>query len=73
MGRKAPNPREEQHRCDVWNRTNKIGSPVPVALDLGRTLDTATRSEAVLLGGHTAVVWLEDVSGAYALDKVRAL
>lgn len=73
MGRKAPNPREEQHKCDVWNANNVIGAPVRVRLDSGRTIDTATETEAMLLGGHTAVIWLKDITGAYALDRVSAL
>lgn len=73
MGRKAPNPRDEQHKCDQWNRANKIGQPVRIRLDSGQVLDTATRSEATMLGGHTAVIWVHDVAGAYALDRVTAL
>lgn len=73
MGRKAPNPRDEQNKCDVWNFKNRVGVPVRVRLDSGQHLDTATESEAMLLSGHTAVIWLRDVPGAYALDRVRPL
>ena len=41
MSRKAPNPRDEQHKCDVFNFRNKVGAPVRVRLDSGKTLDTA--------------------------------
>ena len=33
----------------------------------------ATRSEAQMLSGHTAVVWLEGVSGCVALSHVEAV
>lgn len=32
---------------------------------------TQTRTKAQLLGGHTAVVWLDDVRGCVALDRVK--
>ena len=38
--------------------------------DNGDLTRTKTRSEAELLGGHTPVVWLEGIVGAYALDRV---
>ncbi len=31
-----------------------------------------TRSDAQILSGHSAVIWLENVSGRYLLDRVCA-
>ncbi|MDP1611680.1 MAG: hypothetical protein Q8M11_11530, partial [Sulfuritalea sp.] len=31
---------------------------------------TKTRSDAQVLSGHSAVIWLENVSGCYLLDRV---
>jgi hypothetical protein len=42
-------------------------------MDSGEIRETRTRSEAQVLGGHSAVVWLEGISGCYLLDRVRAL
>lgn len=60
-----------QAKCDEWNRYNPIGCQVRVRFDDGRLLLTTTRSEATVLGGHSAVIWLADVTGAYLLDRVN--
>ncbi|TXH09642.1 MAG: hypothetical protein E6R03_16490 [Hyphomicrobiaceae bacterium] len=73
MSRTPPNPADEQHRCDVWNFKHPAGTRVALRKDDGTTQETVTESEAMLLGGHTAVIWLKNVSGAYALDRVRAI
>lgn len=41
-------------------------------LDSGERRETRTMSDEQLLGGHTAVVWLEGIAGAYALERVTA-
>ena len=42
--------------------------------DLGLVkLRTRTRSEAQVLSGHSAVIWLDGVRGCYLLDRVRAI
>lgn len=62
-----------QKSCDDWNTAHPVGAPVLVKLD-GRDepVATATRSEAQILSGHSAVIWLEGVSGCYLLTHVRA-
>ena len=55
-----------------WNDAHRIGTPCTVELDSGDIVATKTRSEAWMLSGHTAVVMLEGISGAYALERVRA-
>ena len=48
-----------------------IGTEVVVTKDLGEQRRTKTRSAPQLLGGHTAVIWLEGISGCYDLERVR--
>jgi hypothetical protein len=69
---RRPNAAALQKQCDDWNRDNEIGAFVKVKMDSGEIRETRTRSEAQVLGGHSAVVWLEGISGCYLLDRVRA-
>lgn len=55
---------------DRWNSSMAIGAAVAYRSDVGTTIYTVTRSRAELLGGHTAVVWLQDVRGCVLLDRV---
>ncbi len=62
---------------NAWNKEHQPGIDVIVTMDDKKEVHTKTRSEAQMLGasgdypGHTAVVWLEDISGCYSLDRVR--
>ena len=67
-----PNPKHEQALVDAWNAAHQVGTMVVVLLDNGERLRTKTTAPASLLGGHTAVAWLENVSGAYRLDRCTA-
>jgi hypothetical protein len=49
------------------------GTDVVVRKDNGEELRTKTRSSAQMLGGHTPVIWVEGITGCYALDRVRKL
>ena len=62
-----------QDQCDAWNKANPIGCNVQVTLDSGEVKATTTRSEAEILSGHTAVVWLNGVRGCYLLDRVKPI
>ena len=70
MTRNCPN---QQRLVDVWNRDCPVGTPVLYWLGAreGEGKRSKTRSSAELLGGHTAVVWIEGVSGCVALSHVR--
>jgi hypothetical protein len=57
-------------KVDTWNETNKIGTRVEYRKDDDSVLRTVTRSRAEVLSGHTAVVWLEGVTGCVDLDRV---
>jgi hypothetical protein len=59
-----------QSLCDVFNEKNPIGSKVTVIKDLGEKFQTTVRHQAIILSGHTAVVWVHGISGCYDLDRV---
>jgi len=62
--------KQQQKIFDAWGQV-PIGTPVIVEKDDGTEIETTTRSEAQMLSGHTAVIWLTGVSGCYALERVR--
>lgn len=70
---KRPNPAKLQAACDRWNAEHPVGAAVVVRLDSGEERQTVTRSTAQVLSGHSAVIWLEGVSGCYLLDRVRPM
>ncbi|MCX4911846.1 hypothetical protein [Streptomyces sp. NBC_00878] len=68
---------EPQTAADVWNSRYPIGTPVtaypgarPEDDPNGERLNTRTRSEAQVLSGHTAVVWVDGHSACIALAHV---
>jgi hypothetical protein len=69
MGRQSKKAAELVER---WNKLHPVGAAVTVTKDLGEKLETVTRSEAWVLGGHTAVILVEGISGGYALTRVAA-
>lgn len=68
-----PNPERESQAVIEFNHLNRVGANVIVKLDNGTKTQTKTRSEAWLMGGHSAVVLLEGVSGAYSLHRVTVV
>lgn len=56
-----------------WNKTFPVGTRVRywtgVREGVGKV--STTKTEADLLGGHTAVVWIEGESGCVALSHVE--
>lgn len=60
-----------QEQVDAWNAgNNPVGCKVFLRKDDGSIFETVTRSEAEVLSGHTAVIWLKGVVGCYMLDRV---
>jgi len=59
-----------QAACDAFNAAVPVGSSVVVTLDRGEKRITNTRSAAQVLSGHSAVIWLDGVSGCYLLDRI---
>jgi hypothetical protein len=70
---KRPNPAKLQAQCDTFNACCPVGHKVALRLDNGLGLTTVTRSKAEVLSGHTAVIWLEGVTGCYLLDRVTPI
>jgi len=63
-----------QVQCDAFNSRWPVGSSVMLKKDfLPEPVETKTRSEAQVLSGHSAVIWLDGVSGCYALDCVTPI
>lgn len=63
----------EGKKVNKWNASHGPGTRVLVKLDNGDIRGTVTRSRAELLGGHSAVIWLEGIPGCYSLDRVEAV
>jgi hypothetical protein len=59
--------------CQDWNTTVPVGTPCKVNMDDGTARILVTRSEAWVMGGHSAMVMLEGISGAFKLDRCTAL
>jgi hypothetical protein len=66
-----PNLKQLQKKCDDWNAMNAVGCKVICTKDNGESVLTVTTSEAQILSGHTAVIWMQDIRGCYLLDRVR--
>lgn len=62
-----------QRQVDQWNARFPVGQAVTVRRDNGEGVSTKTTSAAELLSGHSAVIWLEGVSGCYLLSRVTPL
>jgi hypothetical protein len=63
---------EKEQLVKNWNKKYIPGQKVKVIVN-GAAIVTTTRSNAELLGGHTPAIWLNNVSGCYALDRVSPL
>lgn len=68
--RRPKTPAQLKAECDAWNAKHPIGTPVTVRLDNGDRCITTTRSAAEVLSGHSAVIWINGISGCYLLDRV---
>jgi hypothetical protein len=64
-----PNAKALQRTCDKFNAKHPIGTSGKLLKDGGKVMETVTRSAAQVLSGHSAVIWLEGVSGCYLLDR----
>lgn len=71
--RKGKTPATLQREVDEFNALVKIGEPVEYVSVKGDTnwQRFNTRTEAQILSGHTAVVWLEGKSGCVCIDHCR--
>lgn len=60
---------------EAWNAANPVGVPVRfwTGLRTGEGAESVTRSKASVLGGHTAVVWVEGEGSCIALTHVMRI
>lgn len=67
--------RAEQKLVDDWNSKHTIGQRVRYwrGVREGTGVESVTRTDAQLLSGHTAVVWIEGCSGCIGLTHVEAI
>lgn len=71
--RTQKNVQKQQNLVDSWNLKYKVGQPVTrykLIEPLAEPQETATRSEAWLMGGHTAMVLVCGVSGGVMVESV---
>jgi hypothetical protein len=61
---------EAKKMVDDWNRGNHVGRAVKVKRDSGEFLETTTRSHAELIQSGVPVIWLNGITGCYALERV---
>jgi hypothetical protein len=60
----------QEAAASAFNKVHQVGSAVYYRNDHNKIIETKTRTEASVLGGHTAVVWLEDVRGCVDINRV---
>jgi hypothetical protein len=53
-----------------WNLKHPVGTQVVVRKDGGDLHEGKTLTKAEILGGHSAVIWVEGIRGCYLLDRV---
>jgi len=71
-----PNPKAQQKIVDAWNAKHPIGTPVTRYKLIGplrEPQETKTRSEAWVMGGHSAMVMVEGVAGGVLVESVVPL
>ncbi len=73
MSRRPPTLAEITAQVNNFNARFAPGDAVSVRMDDGTARITRTRSEAQVLNGHSAVIWLDDVRGCYLLDRVSPI
>lgn len=67
--------KKQSAMVNEWNRLHSVGTPVIYYKDNRAEPgnESKTRTPATLLGGHTAVVFVEGVAGCIALIHVEAI
>ncbi len=73
MSRQSQARAQQAANAKSWNARNPSGTRVSVRRDDGTALLTVTTSEAWVLGGHTAVVMVDGISGGYMLGRVSPI
>lgn len=72
---KRPTAAQLQKQCDKWNAANTVGTLVSFenVIGDGETHRGKSVSEAQILSGHSAVIWLEGYSGCVLLSHCTAV
>lgn len=70
---RPPSPAKLRAQCESFNAKYPVGQKVSVRKDGGYGVITVTRSRAEVLSGHSAVIWLEGITGCYLLDRVTPI
>lgn len=72
---KRPTVAQLQKQCDKWNAKHPVGTLVSYEeiVGEGATHRGKTYSEAQVLSGHSAVVWIEGKSGCVCLEHCTAV
>lgn len=60
-----------QKQIDNFNQKYKVSDKVKIEKDNGNIEIVTVKHEATIMGGHTAVGWFEQISGAYLLERVK--
>ena len=63
---------KEQKKVDDWNAKYEVGQKVIVTKDGGEQFETEDKYPAEMMCG-TAVGWFKGISGAYQLDRAKAV
>ncbi len=66
--------KRQQKLADDWNAAHPVGTPViryRLISPPRYPMDTKTRSEAWLMGGHTAMVMVDGVTGGVLIESLR--
>jgi malonyl CoA-acyl carrier protein transacylase len=66
--RREEKPADPKQRVADWNRSHPIGTVVKVK---GYSQPLTTRTEAVVLFGHRAAVYMQGYNGYFALDDIE--
>ena len=60
---------KQQNKADAFNHKYNIGDRVIVRDDNGQEFEDSIKAKATVMGGHTAMAWLEN-NGSYLLERV---
>ncbi len=70
---RQPRPETLQKQADAWNAKHPVGTRVVVTKDnTSAFIPGTTTSEAYVMGGHSAVIHIDTISGCYLLSRVTA-
>lgn len=67
---KRPNLMKLERLIAEFNRDFPCGTPVFLRMDSGEVM-TKVKGEAIVIGGHSAVAFFEDVTGCYSIENNR--